>query len=258
MGRMGRRRNWIGDYTVAPLQFLEFQKVTDSTTGRSVQSARMTSKNIVVLISGRGTNLDALLKTAAAERWDERPGARVVAVVSNRPDAGGLSYARDAGIPWHVVVHGEYASRELFEEALARTIDRYAPALVVLAGFMRVLTPAFVRRYQGRLVNIHPSLLPLFPGLQTHRRALEAGVRLHGATVHFVSTDIDAGAIIAQAAVPVHPGDDEQTLAARVLEQEHRLLPHSVKLVLEGRARLENERVVLDGVGPDELALFAP
>lgn len=218
----------------------------------------MTSKNIVVLISGRGTNLDALLKAAAAERWDQRPGAQVVAVVSNRTDAGGLSYARDAGIPWHVVLHGEYNSREAFEEALARTIDRYAPALVVLAGFMRVLTPGFVRRYEGRLVNIHPSLLPLFPGLQTHRRALEAGVRVHGATVHFVSTDVDAGAIIAQAAVPVHPGDDEQTLSARVLEQEHRLLPHAVKLVLEGRARLENERVVLDGVGPGELALLAP
>jgi phosphoribosylglycinamide formyltransferase-1 len=218
----------------------------------------MTSKNIVVLISGRGTNLDALLRAAAAERWDERPGARIAAVVCNRADATGLAYARDAGIPWHVVSHAEYGSREAFDEALARTVDRYAPALVVLAGFMRVLTSAFVSRYEGRLVNIHPSLLPLFPGLQTHRRALEAGVRIHGATVHFVSVEVDGGAIIAQAAVPVRPDDDEATLAARVLHEEHRLLPRAVKLVLEGRARLERARVVLDGVGAGELALFAP
>jgi phosphoribosylglycinamide formyltransferase-1 len=217
----------------------------------------MTLKNIVVLISGRGTNLDAVLKTAVEERWEAQPGARVAAVISNRADAAGLEVARAAGVPWHVVSHTEYGSRESFDEALARTVDRYTPALVVLAGFMRVLTPAFVRRYEGRLVNIHPSLLPLFPGLFTHRQALAAGVRIHGATVHFVSTEVDGGAIIAQAAVPVQPGDDEATLAARVLVHEHRLLPRAMKLVLEGHVRFDGERVVLDGVGPDELSLLA-
>ena len=217
----------------------------------------MTIKNIVVLISGRGTNLDAILKVAAGERWDEQPGARVAAVISSRTEAAGLEFARAAGVPWHVVSHVEYASRESFDEALARTIDRYTPALVVLAGFMRVLTPGFVRRYEGRLVNIHPSLLPLFPGLYTHRQALVAGVRIHGATVHFVSAEVDRGAIIAQAAVPVQPGDDEGTLAARVLVEEHRLLPRAVKLVLEGRVRFDHERVVLDRVGSNELSLLA-
>jgi phosphoribosylglycinamide formyltransferase-1 len=217
----------------------------------------MTLKNIVVLISGRGTNLDAVLKAAVDERWEEHPGARVAAVVSNRADAAGLDFARAANLPWHVVSHTEYGSRESFDEALARTIDRYSPALVVLAGFMRVLTAGFVRRYEGRLLNIHPSLLPLFPGLFTHRQALAAGVRIHGATVHFVSAEVDSGAIIAQAAVPVQPGDDEQRLAARVLAEEHRLLPHAVKLVLEGRVRFERERVVLDGVRPGELSLLA-
>ncbi len=217
----------------------------------------MTIKNIVVLISGRGTNLEAVLKAAADERWDERPGARVAAVISNRADAAGLDFARAAGVPSLVVSHTEYESREAFEDALARAIDRYEPALVVLAGFMRVLTPGFVRRYEGRLVNIHPSLLPLFPGLHTHRQALTAGVRVHGATVHFVSHEVDGGAIIAQAAVPVLPDDDENALACRVLAQEHRLLPRAVRLLLEGRVRLENGKVALDRVGPEELALVA-
>jgi len=217
----------------------------------------MTIKNIVVLISGRGTNLGAILRGAADEGWDVQPGARVAAVVSNRADAAGLEIARAAGVAWHVVSHAEYGSREAFEEALARAIDVHAPALVVLAGFMRVLTPGFVDRYQGRLVNVHPSLLPLFPGLRTHRQALAAGVRIHGATVHFVSNDVDGGAIIAQAAVPVQPGDDETTLAERVLVQEHRLLPRAVRLVLEGRVRLDRGRVMLDGVGPNQLSLLA-
>jgi phosphoribosylglycinamide formyltransferase-1 len=223
---------------------------------RSVQSERMTIKNIVVLISGRGTNLGAILKAAADKGWKEQPGARVAAVISNRADAAGLEVARAAGVPWHVVSHAEYASREAFDEALARTIDVYAPALVVLAGFMRVLTSAFVRRYQGRLVNIHPSLLPLFPGLQTHRQALAAGVRIHGATVHFVSNDVDGGAIIAQAAV--QPGDDEATLSERVLVEEHKILPRAVRLVLEGRVRFDHDRVVLDAVGPNQLSRLAP
>lgn len=218
----------------------------------------MTSKNIVVLISGRGTNLNAIVQAAAAERWEERPGARIAAVVSNRAEAAGLAVARAAGVPWHVVSHTEYGSREAFDQALARTIDRYVPALIVLAGFMRVLTAGFVQRYAGRLVNIHPSLLPLFPGLRTHRQALAAGVRIHGATVHFVSSSVDGGPIIAQVAVPVLPDDDESTLAARVLAQEHRLLPRALKLVLDGRVRLVGERVVVDGVGADELALLTP
>jgi phosphoribosylglycinamide formyltransferase-1 len=217
----------------------------------------MTIKNIVVLISGRGTNLQALLEAAATGHWEDGLGARVAAVVSNRADAGGLEVARKFGVPRHVLSHADFDSRESFDDALAQTIDGYAPALVVLAGFMRLLTPAFVRRYEGRLVNIHPSLLPLFPGLNTHRRALAAGVRVHGATVHFVSPDVDSGAIIAQAVVPVRPDDDEATLAARVLTEEHRLLPRAVKLVLEGRVRCEGERVVLDGVGANELLLLA-
>jgi phosphoribosylglycinamide formyltransferase-1 len=218
----------------------------------------MKSKNVVVLISGRGSNLEALVEAAAAEGWEQRSGARVAAVVSNRADAQGLAVARAAGLPWHVVSHTEYGSREAFDDALGRTLERYAPALVVLAGFMRVLTPGFVQRYAGRLVNVHPSLLPLFPGLDTHRRALDAGVRIHGATVHFVTGDVDGGPIIAQAAVPVHPDDDPATLAARVLAQEHRLLPRAARLVLEGRVRLAGDRVQLDGVGADELALLGP
>ncbi len=214
----------------------------------------MKSRNVVVLISGRGTNLEALLKTAADDRWSERPGARIAAVISNRADADGLGIARAWNIPWHVVSHTEYGSREAFDDALARTIERYTPTLIVLAGFMRVLTSGFVRRYVGRLINVHPSLLPLFPGLQTHRQALEAGVRVHGATVHFVSADVDCGPIITQVTVPVHPGDDEATLASRVLEQEHRLLPHTARMVLEGRVRYENDRIVLNGVDMSELA----
>lgn len=215
------------------------------------------SKNVVVLISGRGSNLEAILKTAVAECWDRAPGARVVAVISNRADAEGLSIARAFGIPTQVVAHANHASREAFDAALAATIDAHSPALIVLAGFMRVLTSSFVSRYEGRLINIHPSLLPLFPGLDTHRRALAAGVRVHGATVHFVSTSVDSGPIIAQAAVAVNPDDDEESLAARVLEQEHRLLPRAVRLVLEGRARCEGTKVVLHDVKPGELSLLA-
>jgi phosphoribosylglycinamide formyltransferase-1 len=218
----------------------------------------MTTRNVVVLISGRGSNLEALLKTAAEERWEERLRARVAAVISNQPDAPGLAIARQWAIPWHVVAHTDYGSREAFDQALSRTIQRYPPALIVLAGFMRVLTAGFVREHADRLINIHPSLLPLFPGVQTHKQALAAGVRVHGATVHFVSPDVDSGPIIAQAVVTVRPDDDEATLAARVLEQEHRLLPRAARLVLEGRAKCENSRVVLNNVDPSELTLFAP
>lgn len=214
-------------------------------------------KNIVCLISGRGSNLEAILRTARDERWDSAADARVAAVVSNRAEAPGLAIAREFGVAVQVIEHGRFASREAFDAALVDAIDAHAPALVVLAGFMRVLTAHFVEHYEGRLINIHPSLLPMFPGLATHRKALAVGVRVHGATVHFVSNDVDAGAIIAQAVVPVLPVDTEEALAARVLAQEHRLLPRCVRWVVEGRVRLARGRAVVDGVDPAELVLFA-
>jgi phosphoribosylglycinamide formyltransferase-1 len=180
----------------------------------------------------------------------------VAAVVSNRADAPGLDVARRAGVPsTEVVDHKACGTRESFEAALAQAIDAHAPALVVLAGFMRVLTPRFVARYPGRMLNIHPSLLPSFAGLHTHRRALDAGVRVHGATVHFVSAEVDSGAIVAQAVVPVLPGDDEAALAARVLEREHRLLPQCVRWFVEGRIALRGGRVELAGIAAEELLL---
>lgn len=213
--------------------------------------------NIVCLISGRGSNLEAILRAARDERWESAVPARIAAVVSNRAGVPGLAIAREFGVPAQVIEHGRFASREAFEAALIEAIDVHAPAVVVLAGFMRVLTPHFVEHYEGRLINIHPSLLPMFPGLATHRKALAAGVRVHGATVHFVSNDVDAGAIIAQAVVPVRPDDTEEALAARVLAQEHRLLPRCVRWVIEGRVRLVRGRAVVEGVDPAELALFA-
>ncbi len=215
-------------------------------------------KNIVVLVSGRGSNLQALLTTAKVEHWESELATRVAAVISNRADAEALEIARAHDIPVHTIVNDEFSSRAAFDGALARVIDRYAPALVVLAGFMRVLAPKFVRHYTGRLINIHPSLLPSFPGLNTHQRALDAGVRVHGATVHFVSDDVDSGAIIAQAAVPVHADDDAASLAARVLQQEHRLLPRAVRQVLEGRVQCGGRRAVLKDIAPGELTLLAP
>lgn len=214
-------------------------------------------RNIVVLISGRGSNLAALLDAARHERWHEAFDADIVAVVSNRPQATGLDIARAAGVTTAVVDHRGFAARADFDAALADEIDRHAPALVVLAGFMRVLTPAFVRRYAGRLVNIHPSLLPLFPGLRTHAQALAAGVRVHGATVHFVTDDVDAGGIIAQCVVPVLPGDDEASLSARVLVQEHRLLPRAIRLLLQQRVRWDDGRVLAQEAAGDDLALLA-
>lgn len=186
-------------------------------------------KNIVILISGRGSNMEAIVRACAAERWK----ARIAAVVSNRADARGLAFARDAGIETAVVEHAAYASRDEFDAALATTLDRFAPDVVALAGFMRILTAGFVRRYEGRLVNIHPSLLPQFPGLDTHRRALEAGCRIVGATVHFVTADLDHGPVIDQVSVPVLAGDNEASLAARVLEQEHVLYPRALRRLVE-------------------------
>ncbi|HNO88878.1 MAG TPA: phosphoribosylglycinamide formyltransferase, partial [Rhodocyclaceae bacterium] len=188
-------------------------------------------KNIVILISGRGSNMEAIVRA----RID---GARIAAVIANRPDAAGLQFAAHAGIATRVVDHKAFASREAFDAALADVIDGFAPDLVVLAGFMRVLTDGFVQRYTGRLLNIHPSLLPSFPGLHTHQRALEAGVRVHGTTVHFVTPALDCGPIVIQAAVPVRPGDDEDRLAARVLVQEHRIYPQAVRWFVEGRLSL--------------------
>jgi len=189
-------------------------------------------QNLVILISGNGSNMRAVIEAAAREDWLGRLGARVVAVISNKPEAAGLGLAQQAGIATEVLDHRGYDSREAFDAALMQAIDRHAPTLVLLAGFMRILTPGFVRHYEGRLVNIHPSLLPAFPGLHTHRRAIEAGCAQAGATVHWVTPELDHGPILAQAAVPVWPGDTEQTLAARVLEQEHRIYPQAVRQLL--------------------------
>lgn len=187
------------------------------------------------------------------------PGARIAAVISNRPDAAGLAFARAHGIAAELLDHTAYPDRAAFDAALAACIDAHAPDLVVLAGFMRVLTDGFVRRYAGRLLNIHPSLLPSFPGLHTHRRALETGVRVHGASVHFVTAELDDGPIVIQAAVPVLPGDDESTLAARVLAQEHRIYPQAVRWFVEDRLVLGGGRVTVTGVAEDAgAALIVP
>jgi phosphoribosylglycinamide formyltransferase-1 len=185
-------------------------------------------KNIVILISGGGSNMAAIVRAAERDRWADRFGARIVAVVSNKAEAGGLALARSHGIDAAVVPHKDFASREAFDEALAKVVDGYSPALVVLAGFMRILTPGFVGRYAGRLVNIHPSLLPAFPGLNTHQRAIDAGCKVAGVTVHQVTTELDHGPILAQAVVPVLPDDTAATLAGRVLAQEHLLYPRAI------------------------------
>lgn len=185
-------------------------------------------KNIVILISGSGSNMSAIVRRAQQERWAETLGARVAAVISNKADAKGLKFAREEGIATAVLDHKAYPSREAFDAALAQDIDRHAPTLVVLAGFMRILTPGFVQHYAGRLLNIHPSLLPAFPGLHTHERAIEAGCKFAGATVHEVTAELDHGPILAQAVVPVLPGDTPDALAARVLTQEHRIYPQAV------------------------------
>ena len=190
-------------------------------------------KNIVILISGGGSNMAAIVRTAQQEKWEERHGARVAAVVSNKADAGGLAFAREQGIATEVLDHKAFASREAFDAELAATIDRHQPALVVLAGFMRILTPGFVARYAGRLVNIHPSLLPAFTGLHTHQRAIDAGCKVAGVTVHQVTAELDVGPILDQAVVPVLPGDTADTLAARVLTQEHVIYPRAVRALVQ-------------------------
>lgn len=190
-------------------------------------------KNIVVLISGAGSNMAALIKTAQEEHWDGLLGARVVAVISNQAGAEGLALARALGVQAQVLDHKGFESRAAFDAALQALIDAYQPALVVLAGFMRILTPGFVAHYAGRMVNIHPSLLPAFTGLNTHQRAIDAGCPEAGATVHLVTADLDHGQILAQAAVPVLPGDSAETLAARVLVREHLIYPQAIKALLK-------------------------
>ena len=213
-------------------------------------------KRIVCLISGRGSNLESILRTAESEHWLMQVPARVVAVISNRTDAAGLAIADAHGVPTAVIEHQRFGSREEFDAALAEAIEAHAPDVIVLAGFMRVLSDGFVARFAGRLINIHPSLLPAFPGLATHRQALAAGVRVHGATVHFVSGEVDGGAIIAQAAVPVLPGDSEELLAARVLQREHVLLPRCVRWLCEGRVVLSEGRAACRDLPADALALL--
>jgi phosphoribosylglycinamide formyltransferase-1 len=209
-------------------------------------------KRIVILISGRGSNMRSIVEACAVERWP----AQVVAVISNRPGAGGLAFAAEHGIATQVVDHKAFPTREAFDAALARAIDAHAPDLVVLAGFMRILGADFVRGYEGRLLNIHPSLLPAFPGLHTHRRAIDAGCKLAGATVHFVTPELDHGPIVIQAVVPVLPGDDEDALSARVLEREHLIYPLAVRWAASGRLRIE-KGIVRQVDGASQLLLPA-
>lgn len=205
----------------------------------------------VVLISGRGSNMAALLRAALPVEF--------AAVISNTPEALGLETASGFGVATAVVDHRAFADRAAFDAALAEEIDRHAPDLVILAGFMRVLSADFVRHYTGRMINIHPALLPAFPGLHTHRRALQAGVKLHGCTVHFVTPEVDVGPIIVQAAVPVLADDSEATLAARVLEQEHRVFPMAIRWFAEGRLRFgADAKVTLDAAGKVSGALVSP
>lgn len=208
-------------------------------------------KSIVILISGRGSNMEAIVKA-------QIPGAQVRAVFSNRPQAAGLEFARQHGIEAIALDHKGFDSREAFDVALMTEIDRYQPDLVVLAGFMRVLTEGFVRHYEGRLLNIHPSLLPAFPGLHTHERALAAGCRVHGATVHFVKAELDDGPVVIQAVVPVLDSDDADTLAARVLAQEHKIYPQAVRWFVEERLSLSGNKVMVKRAGDAPLPLLNP
>lgn len=207
-------------------------------------------KNIVILISGRGSNMQAIVEA-------QLPGARIAAVIANRPDAAGLAWAAERGIATAALDHKAFASREDFDAALAAQIDAFAPDLVVLAGFMRILTPGFTQHYAGRMFNIHPSLLPAFPGLHTHQRALDAGCRLAGATVHFVTAELDHGPIVAQGVVAVADDDTADSLAAKVLRVEHQIYPQAVRRFVEGRLTLAGQRVRVDG-GSADGALVCP
>jgi phosphoribosylglycinamide formyltransferase 1 len=208
-------------------------------------------KKLVILISGRGSNMEAIVRACADEGW----AAQVAAVIANRPDAAGLAFAASHGIATAVVDHRQFPDRERFDAALAEQIDSFSPDLVALAGFMRVLTDGFVDRYAGRMLNVHPSLLPSFPGLKTHQQALDACVRLHGASVHFVTSQLDHGPIVMQSAVPVVAGDTPATLAERVLATEHIIYPRAVRWFVEGRLALDGLRVTL--TPPEPQWLFA-
>ncbi|MCT7324898.1 phosphoribosylglycinamide formyltransferase [Ralstonia mojiangensis] len=205
-------------------------------------------KNIVILISGRGSNMEAIVRACQAEGWS----GRIAAVISNRPDAAGLKFAASHGIATAVVDHKAFPDRDSFDAALAQVIDGFSPDLVVLAGFMRILTPGFVKRYAGRMLNIHPSLLPCFPGLHTHEAALAMGVKAHGATVHFVTADLDHGPIVLQAIIDVRQDDTPDSLAGRLLAQEHTIYPRAVRWFVEGRLSIEDGVV---RVSPDESQL---
>jgi phosphoribosylglycinamide formyltransferase 1 len=207
-------------------------------------------KRIVILISGRGSNMQALLEAGLP--------AQISAVISNEPGAAGLQIAKQHGVETEVIAHAQFTERTTFDAALADAVARRQPDLVVLAGFMRILGSAFLERFPGRLMNIHPSLLPAFPGVHTHRRALEEGVKLHGCTVHFVTPRLDHGPIIVQAAVAVLAQDTEQSLAARVLEQEHVILPQAVRWFLEGRLQVSGNRVSFNGAAPSPASIISP
>jgi phosphoribosylglycinamide formyltransferase-1 len=211
-------------------------------------------KRVAILISGRGSNMMALVDAA---RTGDYP-AEITTVISSRPDAPGLAWARAQGLPSRAIDHKAYASREAFDGAIDAALSEAGADLVALAGFMRIQSPSFVRKWMGRQLNIHPSLLPLFKGLHPQRQALQAGVRISGCSVHFVTEEMDAGPIVAQAAVAVHEGDTEHTLADRILVAEHRLYPHALHLVASGRARLEDGRVVLGGALNSSEFLYSP
>jgi len=207
-------------------------------------------KKIVILISGRGSNMQAIVEAKLP--------LKIAAVISNKPDAEGLAYAQAKGIATAVIDHRPHTTREAFDAELMRCIDAYAPDLVVLAGFMRILTEDFVLHYSERLINIHPSLLPAFPGLATHRRALEAGVKIHGCTVHFVTPVVDHGPIVVQAAVPVKDDDTAQSLAARVLQQEHQIYPQALRWFAENRLRIQQGQVNVRDAATLDTALRSP
>jgi phosphoribosylglycinamide formyltransferase-1 len=218
---------------------------------RKPRSAELPEKSIVIVISGRGSNLQAILEAGLP--------CRIAAVISNRADAAGLALAYKHDVPTAVVPHSEYQDRAAFDTALSQQIDHYQPDLVVLAGFMRILTPEFVEHYRGRLINIHPSLLPLYSGLHTHKRALADGVKIHGCTVHYVTGDLDHGPIIIQAAVPVLKDDTPETLSERVLKQEHRIYPQAIRWFCEGRITLgENGKIEFNHPEPAGSALISP
>jgi phosphoribosylglycinamide formyltransferase 1 len=206
-------------------------------------------KRIVILISGRGSNMRSIVEACESEKWP----AQVVAVISNRPDAAGLAFAREHGVATAVVDHKAFATRDGFDAALTQAIDAHAPDLVVMAGFMRVLGADCVRRYEGRMLNIHPSLLPMFPGLHTHRRAIEAGCKMAGATVHFVTAELDHGPIVLQTVVPILAGDDEGSLAARVLTKEHVIYARAVRWFVQGQLRIERG-IVTHAFGEPQLS----